>query len=99
MTGSNAMRRIQPQWWQKSVIGTVLGLTLSYLMVGLFAWFGPGGIDAPAKVQFNMWMITPLWLTTLSLSYLFVTWRTALLWLGGANVVAATAFVLLRAGA
>ncbi|MBW8190628.1 hypothetical protein K0504_06220 [Neiella marina] len=89
-------KKIQPQWWRKSLIATFGGLLLSYGLVGIFAWFGPGGIDANAKVQFNMWMITPIWLTILSFSFMFSTWRSALVYLGGANLIVFSSFIGLK---
>ena len=65
--------------------GLVLGATLSFALAGLFAWLGPGGIAAPQKTQFVMWMITPIWMIIFSLTYLFRTGARALLWLMSAN--------------
>lgn len=93
-----AVNKIQPQWWRKTLIGCLGSLSLAYALIALFAWFGPGGIDAETKVQVNMWLITPIWLTLFSLSYLFISWRTALLKLGLANVLAWGMFVALRFG-
>jgi len=92
--GSN--NQFKAHWWSKTLIGTVLGLSLAYGLVALFAWFGPQGITAKDKVQFNMWMISPIWLTTLSLVYLFPHRRSALLYLGGANLVVFTSYFLLK---
>ena len=78
---------VRPDWITKTFAGAVLGLGLSYALVALFAWYGPGGIDAPNKVQFNMWAIAPLWLLFFSLVYLFATGWRALMWYGWANVL------------
>ncbi|MCL1089257.1 hypothetical protein L2744_06460 [Shewanella profunda] len=68
--------KLQPDWWTKTLAGLILGFTLALGLVGLFAWFGPGGIDAAVKVQFNMWLICPIWLLIVSFSFLFRTgWR------------------------
>ncbi len=77
----------RPDWWRKTLAGGLLGYSLSFALVGLFAWVGPGGISAADKVQFNMWMITPLWLLIFSLSYLFRSGNRALCWLGLANLL------------
>jgi hypothetical protein len=61
--------KIQPNGWLKSLSGTVLGATLALALSGLWAWWGPGGITAAHKVQFNMWLIAPLWLLVLSAVY------------------------------
>jgi hypothetical protein len=88
--------KIQPQWWQKTLIATLLGLSLAYGIIALFAWFGPGGIAAPMKVQLNMWMVCLLWLCILSFSFMFKTGRNALIYLGLANLLTYLLFAVLR---
>jgi hypothetical protein len=77
MTLLTVENRIQPHWWSKTIIAIVLGLLLSYGIIAIFAWFGPGGIDAPMKVQLNMWLISLIWLPILALIYLFKSARSA----------------------
>ena len=89
-------QKIQPHWFVKTIAGLVLGLTLAYAFVGIFAWFGPGGIAASTKVQFNMWLISPIWLLVLSFSYLFQTGRKALIYLVSANIFVYSIFFILR---
>lgn len=96
MARLTAEQKIQPHWWLKTLAGTILGLTLTYALIAIFAWFGPGGISAPAKVQFNMWIITPFWLLILSFSYLFKTGLKAIVYLTIANVIAYGLFITLR---
>lgn len=79
--------KLQLDWWTKSLAGLILGFTLALGLVGLFAWFGPGGIDADTKVQFNMWLITPIWLLILSFSFMFKTGLRAIGYLGLFNVL------------
>lgn len=79
--------KLQPDWWTKSLAGLILGFTLALGLVGLFAWFGPGGIDADTKVQFNMWLITPIWLLILSFSFMFKTGLRAIGYLGLFNIL------------
>lgn len=43
-----------------------------------------------------MWLVTPIWLTVLSLVFLFASGRRAWLWLGGANALVFGALALLR---
>lgn len=78
--------KIQPHWWQKSITASVLGLTLAYGFIAIFAWFGPGGIDAPMKVQLNMWLISLIWMPILAFSFMFKTGRKTLIYLGTANL-------------
>ncbi len=94
-----ASEKIQPHWWSKTFAGIILGLSLSYALVFLFAWYGHGGIDAPVKVQFNMWLISPIWLLILSFTYLFKTGLKAMSYLLLANILAYGVFFLLGAGA
>lgn len=87
MARLNTAEKIQPDWWLKTLAGLILGFTLALGLVGLFAWFGPGGIDADTKVQFNMWMIAPIWLLILSFSFLFKTGLRAIGYLGLLNIL------------
>lgn len=89
-------QKIQPQWWGKTLVGFILGLAIAYGLVAIFAWFGPGGIDAKDKVQFNMWMISPIWLFILSFVYLFKTTKTAFLYLFSANIAIYSLYFLLK---
>lgn len=84
-------------WWSKSLAGIVGGFALALGVAGLLAWTGPGGPAAINKTQMVMWSITPLWLTAVSLVYLFPTGLHAWAWLGGANVVVWGAVVVTRA--
>ncbi|MBY0239930.1 MAG: hypothetical protein K2X55_11515 [Burkholderiaceae bacterium] len=79
---------IRPDWWSKTLAGGVLGATLALALAGLFAWLGPGGVNAPEKSQFVMWSIAPLWLSAFAGVYLFRSGARALLWMGGANLAA-----------
>lgn len=75
-------------WFGKVSAAVVLGYTFSIGLSGLFAWRGPGGIDAGSgKVQFNMWMLAPLWVAVLSVCFLFRSGLRAWLWLTAANVL------------
>ncbi|MBU2979909.1 hypothetical protein [Alteromonas sp. C1M14] len=96
MARLSADQKIQPHWWSKTIASAVLGLTLAFAIIGLFAWYGPGGINGANKNQFNMWMISPIWLAIISFSFLFRTGTRAFLFLGGANVICWGLFVLLR---
>lgn len=95
MSRLTAEQKIQPHWWRKTLTGIFLGLTLTYALVGMFAWFGPGGIDAPIKVQFNMWIVSPIWLTILAFTFMFRTAKQAFLTLLTANVLGYGIFFLL----
>lgn len=87
---------IRPDWWSKTFAGAVLGATLALAFAGLFAWAGPGGINAREKAQFVMWIMAPLWMAVFSTVYLFRSGRRAVLWLGGANVAAYSLLFYIR---
>lgn len=80
--------KLQTDWWSKSLAGTVLGWTLALALAGLLGWYGPGGLHAPNKVQFLMWLIAPIWMLILSFTYLVPTGLRAVLYLVVANVLA-----------
>ncbi|WP_045855530.1 hypothetical protein [Teredinibacter purpureus] len=74
-------------WWGKNCLGLVMGFLLALALSSLFAWLGPGGIDTPHKVQFNMWVMPPIMMVCWSLVYLFRSAAQAFFWLGGINGV------------
>ncbi|TLG75092.1 hypothetical protein [Methylocystis sp. B8] len=82
------MKEIRPDWISKTLAGAILGFSLALALAGLFAWLGPGGLGTPNKFQLVMWLVPPIWLTTLSLCFLFTSGTRAWLWLGGANLIA-----------
>jgi hypothetical protein len=82
------MSQIRRDWVSKTSAGAILGFTLAIALAGLLAWLTPGGLAAPNKFQIVMWFVAPIWLTTLSLCFLFFSGMRAWLWLGGANLIA-----------
>lgn len=88
---------MKTDWWGKSLAGIVAGFALAVGLAGLLTWAGPGGAAALNKTQLVMWSIAPLWLTALSLVFLFPSGLHAWAWLGGANVVVWTGMALARA--
>lgn len=63
----------QTQWRLKIAIGLLLGFPLSVATAGLISWWGPGDISNDNKTQLVMWLVTPLWLTSLSLIFFVST--------------------------
>jgi len=90
------LKKHRPDWVLKTITGSVLGFTLALSLSGIFAWCGPGGIDAEDKSQFVMWIIAPLWMSLLGSVFWFRTGLRALLWLGGANGIAYLALILAK---
>ncbi|KRB11284.1 hypothetical protein [Lysobacter sp. Root690] len=95
---SESRPRLQSRhWFGKGSAGLLLGFGLALALSGLFAWLGPGGIDGGGgKIQFNMWLISPIWCMALSFVFLFRTSARAWCWLGAANVVAFGALWIVR---
>ncbi len=89
---------LRPHWWGKSLVGVLLGFALALGLSGLWAWWGPGGIEAADKVQFNMWIVTPMWMTALGAVYFMRSAWRALAWLGLANVLVWVLLALARGG-
>lgn len=87
---------IARDWWSKTFAGLILGFLLSLALVGIFAWIGPGGINAPEKNQFVMWMITPIWMLILSFIYLCRSGLRAISYLLIANALAYAVFFIVR---
>jgi hypothetical protein len=87
---------IARDWWSKTLAGVILGFTLALALAGLFAWWGPGGINAPEKNQFVMWMITPIWMLILSFIYLCRSGLRAIAYLCIMNCIAHTLLFLVR---
>lgn len=95
MTQASA-QKIQSDWISKTLAGFFLGLFIAFALIGLFAWLGPGGIDAKDKIQFNMWLIPPIWLSIFSLSYFFQTGLKAWQYLGAVAFVLSLLLLLTR---
>ncbi|MBS1186487.1 MAG: hypothetical protein H6R04_505 [Burkholderiaceae bacterium] len=77
---------IQRDWIAKTSAGLLLGFTLGLGCSGLFAHLCA---DMPLSIrsQLAMWMVAPVWLCTLSATYLFASGLRAWLWLGCANLL------------
>ncbi|MGD9544277.1 MAG: hypothetical protein AB7F41_08475 [Methylocystis sp.] len=82
------MSQIRRDWFSKTSAGAILGFSLAIALAGLFAWLSPGGLTAPNKFQIVMWLIAPIWLSTLSFCFLFSSGVRAWLWLGAGNLIA-----------
>lgn len=93
----NRPRLESRHWFGKGSAGLLLGFGLALALSGWFAWLGPGGIDGGGgKIQFTMWLISPIWCVVLSFVFLFRTSARAWCWLGAANVVAFGALWIVR---
>lgn len=89
----NTAVKIQRDWISKSVAGVVLGLLLGLGCSALFMELAPD-MMANIKVQLAMWMVTPIWLGVLSMSFLFQDGKRAWMWLVLANTLVFTLYFL-----
>lgn len=86
---------IRRDWLAKSTAGVLLGFTLALTCSGLLA-HALAGIAPSARAQLVMWSIAPVWLVVMSACFFFRSGVRAWLWLGGANLLAVGALLLLR---
>ncbi|MFT4196319.1 MAG: hypothetical protein QM601_00140 [Pseudoxanthomonas sp.] len=84
-------------WFGKTLAGTLLGYTLALALSGVIALLTPGGFAGEGKLQFNMWMIAPIWATVLGFVFLFRSSLRAWGWLALANTLAWAALWGLKA--
>ncbi|MDT8998604.1 hypothetical protein RQP53_04895 [Paucibacter sp. APW11] len=92
-TPRSAPRR---DWWSKTLAGALGGLVVALLCSALFNHLAQPGLTLALRSQLAMWMVAPIWLTLLALSFGFSSGRRAWLSLGGATALLALAFVLLE---
>ncbi|VUD40402.1 hypothetical protein TDB9533_00189 [Thalassocella blandensis] len=74
-------------WWSRILGAVLLCFPMALSLVGLFAWWGPGGISDDVKSQLIMWMITPVFIIPLSLVFLVVNVRRLLMVLAACNLI------------
>ena len=87
---------IQPDWWTKTIVGTVLGLSLAIALGNLIVVLGKPFMALDLLVQIGMWSIAWLWMPFMFFSYLFSTGKLALFYMSLANIFAFTCLFLLR---
>lgn len=84
-------------WWGKASAGVILGLGLALSLVGLYAYLGPGGIDAPGgRYSLMRYLEVIVWIAVLGLCFLFRSGRAAWVWLGAANLITFAALFACR---
>ena len=84
-------------WFGKSSAGLLLGFTLALGLSSLFALLA--GVDNSylgATGQIAMWLMAPIWSGVLAFCFLFRSGARAWGWLGLANLIAWTGYVVAR---
>ncbi|MEH2514732.1 hypothetical protein V1279_000305 [Bradyrhizobium sp. AZCC 1610] len=88
---------IHPDWWGKASAGAILGFGLALSLVGLYAYLGPGGIDAPTgRYSLMRHLEAFVWIAVFGFCFLFRSGRAAWTWLGAANLIAFAALFACR---
>jgi hypothetical protein len=88
---------IRPDWWGKASAGAILGLGLALSLVGIYAYLGPGGINAPVGRYALMRHLEALvWIMVFGFCFLFRSGRAAWAGLGAANLIAFAALFACR---
>lgn len=78
---------VRPDYWAKASAGAILGLGLALSLVGLYAYLGPGGIDAPTgRYSLMRHLEAFVWIMVFGFCFLFRSGRAAWAWLGAANL-------------
>lgn len=95
----NAMKpkAVAPDWWSKTLAGTLLGFSLAVGCSGLLSW-ALGGLPLTIRGQLVMWLIAPVWLGTLSGVYFFRSGKRAWAWLAAGNLLVFGLLALSRLG-
>jgi hypothetical protein len=91
---ASAMRH---DYWAKASAGAILGLGLALSLVGLYAYLGPGGMDAPTgRYSLMRHLEAFVWIAVFGFCFLFRSGRAAWAWLGAANLIAFVALFACR---
>jgi hypothetical protein len=70
---------------------------LALSLVGLYAYLGPGGIDAPGgRYSLMRYLEVFVWILVFGFCFLFRSGRAAWAWLGAANLIAFAALFACR---
>ncbi|WP_444944779.1 hypothetical protein ACJJIK_08720 [Microbulbifer sp. ZKSA006] len=75
-----------------------MGLPIAVAIASLLAVWAPGDAAVDDRSQFTMWLISPIWLTAVSLVYLFTSARRMLSLYLGLNVLLFTLLWIARFG-
>ncbi len=83
---SEKSRTISPDWFSKTLAGTLMGFTLAIACAGLFNGLA-GGMPLSIRGQLAMWLMAPVWMGVLSGVYFFRSGKSAWAWLTGTNLL------------
>ncbi|MBF7681786.1 hypothetical protein I2F27_00345 [Acinetobacter sp. B5B] len=92
----NLKKTIQPDWWSKSCVGAILGLSLAIALANLIVVIGKHFFALSLMVLIGMWSVAWLWLPLFFISYLFHSGKSAFLYMALANTIAYSCLFFLR---
>ncbi|SOE64464.1 hypothetical protein SAMN05414139_02507 [Burkholderia sp. D7] len=97
-TGQPAKERntLSRDWLSKTLAGVAGGFGLGIAASGLLACLTPGALDVQNKFQVAMWLVPPVWIGVMSVSFVFRSGLRAWAWLGGANLAGFALLALAR---
>lgn len=99
---SNKKKRIQkqadapykPHWVTRIACATILGYPLAVGLSSLLLWSGGNDVVIGDRTQLIMWLITPIWLTGLSLIFFVTRINTVVIGYSGLNLIIYTLIYL-----
>ncbi|CAH2802473.1 MAG: hypothetical protein CBARDMAM_4539 [uncultured Caballeronia sp.] len=83
-------------WLSKALAGVAGGFGLGIAASGLLACLTFGPLDVQNKFQVAMWLVPPVWIGVVSVSFVFRSGLRAWAWLGDANLAGFALFALAR---
>lgn len=90
------MQSRQQDWLSKTLAGLVAGLAIGFAVAGLFLHLMPGNTVHVGRYFVSRWVVIPVWLSVLSLVYLFQNGKRAWTVLGLAALSGMAALLACR---
>ncbi|MGE0803508.1 MAG: hypothetical protein AB7G13_20925 [Lautropia sp.] len=89
-------RSPRQDWLSRTLAGLVAGLVIGFAVAGLFLHLMPGNTMNAGRYFVSRWIVIPVWLSVLSLVYLFRDGRRAWTVLGVAALSGMAALLACR---
>ncbi len=80
--------KIQPDWWIKTLVGFILGLTLAIAMATILFFLAIPHVERNTVAQFAMWSIPWVWMFMFFIAYFIPKGWHSLLIFSLANILA-----------
>ena len=90
-------QKLQPDWWTKTFVGAVLGLSFSMAMGAIILLLSKSNADTSIAPQLGMWSIPWIWLCVFFIAYFIPKgWQSFLIY-SIANILAYALLFWIRA--